>query len=412
MSWKAMPMLLWLFLSSIPIASGQDNNLFTFTADADLNPDQQKILSAIRAERTAENVRVVRIDPRKLSRDQVTLNVAPDVTIESGKTDFKKRGDKNFTWVGNLRKKSGPTADLPARSGEATMVVRDKNVTGNIVAEEGIYEVRPLGNGMHAIIKRDQTKFPRDEHPPSFKQKEKSTQDKIHRQDRKPVAVDDKVKVNILVAYTPAVKKAFADIDGFIQLAVDESNRANKNSGVKFLFNKAHTYQVKYNEDDFDYDTVLEHLEKKGDRRMDQIHTLRNTHKADVVVLLFNKSDYCGLASDILAKESSAFAVVHYECATGYYSFAHEIGHLMGVRHDEVADPTDSPFKYGHGYRNLGTWRTIMAYDCDMGCQRLPYWSNPTIKIPPDGEPGGTEELNNEARVLNETARVIANFRK
>ena len=50
-----------------------------------------------------------------------------------------------------------------------------------------------------------------------------------------------------------------------------------------------------------------------------------------------------------------------------------------------------------------------MSYkaSCD-GCPRLPFWSNPTIKI--RGERGGTIETDN-ARVILEQAERVSKFR-
>ena len=59
-----------------------------------------------------------------------------------------------------------------------------------------------------------------------------------------------------------------------------------------------------------------------------------------------------GQADAIYADASSAFAIVDYDCATGYYSFGHELGHLQGARHDPNNDPTSTPFAYGHGYQD------------------------------------------------------------
>ena len=136
----------------------------------------------------------------------------------------------------------------------------------------------------------------------------------------------------------------------------------------------------------------------------------RDKGGADLQVLIINKSDYCGLADAILATEETAFAIVHYNCATGYYSFAHELGHLMGARHDEETDPTLPPFPYGHGYRDHMKWRTIMAYNCPQSCNRIQYWSNPNVMY--GGEPMGIVNRSDNARVLNETATTMASFRK
>jgi peptidyl-Asp metalloendopeptidase len=101
--------------------------------------------------------------------------------------------------------------------------------------------------------------------------------------------------------------------------------------------------------------------------------------------------------------------VVHHTCAALTYSITHEIGHLIGARHDKALDPNMTPFPYGHGYVNGTKWRDIMSYrqGCS-GCPRIPYWSNPTTKI--RGDAGGTVDADN-ARVILEQAERVAKFR-
>jgi hypothetical protein len=91
------------------------------------------------------------------------------------------------------------------------------------------------------------------------------------------------------------------------------------------------------------------------------------------------------------------------------FSIAHEIGHILGARHDRHTDALDSPFPYGHGYVNGTKWRDIMSYQggCE-GCPRIPYWSNPRITY--NGEPTGTD-ANDNARVILEQALRVSNFR-
>ena len=155
------------------------------------------------------------------------------------------------------------------------------------------------------------------------------------------------------------------------------------------------------------FDTILSDFAGMSDVRAHRDHS-----GADLVALIIAQPDYCGLADAIMAKASTAFAVVYYDCATGYFSFAHELGHLMGARHNEQTDPTKVPFTYGHGYLHISpppSWRTIMAYDCPSHCQRLPYWSNPMIKY--GAVAMGTVATNDDARVLNSTAATVASFR-
>jgi hypothetical protein len=104
-----------------------------------------------------------------------------------------------------------------------------------------------------------------------------------------------------------------------------------------------------------------------------------------------------------------AFTVVHHECAANMYSLAHEIGHIIGARHDEALDDSKEPFSFGHGYVSAKNWRTMMAYkdSCD-GCPRVPVWSSPRIMI--RGVPAGNVESDN-ARVISENAARVAAFR-
>jgi hypothetical protein len=127
-----------------------------------------------------------------------------------------------------------------------------------------------------------------------------------------------------------------------------------------------------------------------------------------VVVLIVDDASACGLATRVGADAEEAFAVVHHSCAALTYSVPHEIGHIIGARHDNAVDHATSPFQYAAGYVNGNKWRDIMSYRAGCNCPRLPFWSNPTIKI--RGEVAGTAHADN-ARVILEQAGRVANFR-
>ena len=235
------------------------------------------------------------------------------------------------------------------------------------------------------------------------------------------VAGDNGSVIDVMAVYTPAARSAAggtAAMNALVDLAVTESNQGYSNSGISPTMNLVHKAEVSYTESG-SFSTDLARLEGKTDGYMDNVHTLRDTYCADMVGLLINNSSACGLASAIMANESEAFQVTHWDCATGYYSFAHEFGHLQGARHDWAADPTNnSPFTYNHGYVNpsLG-WRTVMAYNnsaCIGGyCDRLLYWSNPDITYGgvPLGVPEGTYHAADNRKTINNTAYTVANFR-
>jgi hypothetical protein len=258
------------------------------------------------------------------------------------------------------------------------------------------------------VIRQDQNRFP-PEHPPEFKLREKEAPKEVPSSSKADVSDAPKI-LRILVAYTPKVAAGNPDVNALINLAIAETNLGYTNSQINIRAELAYAYQVNYQEST-SHDTDLDNFRNNNDSIMDEVHDIRNTYKADVCVLLIDNAQYCGTAAAILATESTAFAVVHFTCATGYYSFAHEIGHLQGARHNREADPEASPFRYGHGYYNeLEKWRTIMSYNCNAGCPRLPYWSNPTVRYK-GVTTMGTDDLENDSRVLNETAPIVTAFR-
>ena len=169
-----------------------------------------------------------------------------------------------------------------------------------------------------------------------------------------------------------------------------------------------HAYQTDYVEEGVHFDHVWRFADK-GDGYMDEIHALRDKYKADVAVLIVDDPQGCGLATRVFADADEAFAVVHHDCAALTYSVAHEIGHLIGARHEPAIDKMTTPFPYGHGFVNGTKWRDIMSYrESCGGCPRLPVWSSPVLKV--RGETAGTPEQDN-ARVISEQAARVAAFR-
>lgn len=365
----------------------------------DATPDQSKRLEHLRQLPTTRSVQLVSIDTNALSGNSMAISLPNLAALKFLKTGGETKDTKNFTWSGTLAEE---------QHGGTTLVVSNGEITGSISSPAGLYRISPLGNGVHAVVEVDSAKFPHDE-PESFRLKEKSPI-KFDASTSKPAiakkADSGPTQIDVLVAYTPAAKAGVSDIGATITLAVAEANQSYVNSAVNIHLNLVDSFQVSYSEVGKSFDNILSDFVGMSD-----VNKRRDQSGADLVALIIDKSDYCGLADAILANASTAFAIVYYDCATGYYSFAHELGHLMGARHNEQADPTNTPFAYGHGYRHDAplSWRTIMSYDCPTHCQRLQYWSNPRINY--GTEPMGTAATNDNARVLNATAATVAAFR-
>jgi len=339
----------------------------------------------------------------------LTLNLAPGLDLYAQLVEAYRAESGNLVWSGIIADRGAAGAPLSADSlrfdpiNTAMLVREGDKITGNVHFEGVWYKIRPLRTGGHAIVEVDSQSLPPD-HPPEYGRLRTTRMPETS-----PLIKADTV-IRVMVHYTAAAANASGNISSLIDLAVAETNQGYTNSGVLIDLILAHKGQISYNESG-NFSTDLARYRGTSDGYMDSIHTTRNSVAADVGVLLINNGSYCGLASGIGSTASSAFAAAYWDCATGYYSFAHEIGHLQSARHDPATDGSNSPYAYGHGYQYNGSpkWRTIMAYACSGGCPRLNYWSNPNRTY--NGQPMGTTTRSDNTRVLNNTRTTVAGFR-
>lgn len=225
-----------------------------------------------------------------------------------------------------------------------------------------------------------------------------------------PVPAKSANAITLLVAYTGKAESHYTDIEkDLIAVAVEEANQSFRNSQIDNVkVELVYTYQTDYVESGTHFDHVFRFADR-GDGYMDEVHTIRDEKKADIAVLIVDDKNGCGLAAGVAPAADRAFAVVHQECAAVSYSLAHEIGHLIGARHDVGLDDSAQPFAYGHGYVFGREWRTMMSYEASCGgCVRLPIWSNPLVRV--HGVPAGDASADN-ASVIRKGAARVSRFR-
>ena len=382
-----------LFFCSLCFA----DNLFIDSRDVQaLSVEQQQLVNNIWQRQTTLNARTTEVDFKVLeSKIEIDLNLFPGKQIKVLRTDME-RNRSGYVWNGIVTEGYGT----------ATIVVEGNMATGTISRDDEVYRISPIGEGVHAVSQIDPRMFP-VEHPPM---QESGAIEDVQVEVEETQQADTRAKtIDIIVAYTPSAASASGNMSGLIKLAVNESNQSYRNSGIDLNLRLVHSYRTNYRESG-NFSTDLARFRNKNDGQMDEVHGKREQYKADICILIVNNSQYCGLASTIYASAQTAFAAVHYDCATGYYSFAHEIGHLQGARHNPEMDSSNTPYAYGHGYQDPGRrWRTIMAYNCPGGCTRINSWSNPAKKN--GGKNMGTSSRHNNARALNTSAGRMSSFR-
>lgn len=389
-------------------AASVQEDLLTLVPEPTLTGAQQALLSSIRGRPSSAEVHVARLagTPGQMLREgkAVRISVAPGRQVVAVGEQVEQRAPNDLSWAGAVQ----------GGEGTVQLVLTSRGVTATVRTEDALYRIEPLGGGLHAVSRVALTQLPPEhpsEHPTGALTDAAPERSPFDVSGDLSAAASTQIKV--LVVYTAAAKSAAGDISSLIQLAIDETNKSYTNSSVSITLAKAAVGSVSYSESGRSYSQHVSALKGTTDGMMDIVHSWRNTYAADVVVLVVNDSEACGVAAAIKATASSAFAVVHYSCATGYYSFGHEVGHLQGARHDRYVDSSTTPYAYGHGYVDpYDKWRTVMGYgNACGGCKRIQYWSNPYVKHPSTGQAMGTTTYENNARVLNETRSTVAAFR-
>ncbi len=439
------------------------------------------------------------VDQIRRQRDipEIQIKLFDDVDFTVITEDVRRAKNDGYIWKGHIN-------DHP--NSWSLFIIRDNRLTGNIQVAGTSYSVGTSEGNVLVVTEQNLLALPPDE-PPDFEQEAEKemaeealpeensftelslnvgepvelrtlrTRDfqKLTR-DRSTLEMLDHIThgsfvfdgyqcnpsqktVDVMVVYTDAAEDYYTsngrNIENQIDLAVETVNQSYIDSGIEHRINLVHTVKTDYTEG---RSTMQDRtrLKRKNDGHMDDIHQLRDQYNADLVAYWgYDTSKsykrYCGYAY-IMTKvsgefEDHAFSATRTSCVSNL-TFAHEMGHNMGARHDWRKDKSSRPYKYSHGYVNDNDpwsgsckdggvwetvewdgWRTVMAYDCDnndcAGCPRQPYWSNPNntysatgspnFNPSPPGHPMGVPESDRKPsenyQTLNNTMPVVATFR-
>ncbi|OFX45370.1 MAG: hypothetical protein A2046_06565 [Bacteroidetes bacterium GWA2_30_7] len=362
-----------------------------------------------------ESYQIIDLDLNALTKSKNIEAYCFDSKIVVNETNKFVRNIKNYSWFGR-------SDDYK----NSIMISVNKNdVQGLITKDDELYKIETINNN-YVLIKVNQYELNKKDCGvdnsldsefldfPSEKKKENNSFEKS--------AQNFSCKIRVLVMYTLNASANVSNMQGLAQLSIDQMNQTFINSEINAEVELVHVQLTIYSETNISptssatHDNDLTRFTTNGDGFMDEVHNLRSEYSADICVLICDIPEslgYAGIARSIKSSSQNSFCIVDYWYSFFNITFAHEIGHLIGCRHDESSDANNVPYQYGHGYTvndPNGSWRTIMATtnSCN-GCPRNPYWSNPNVSIPFGVT--GTIATNDNARVINENIENVISHR-
>jgi hypothetical protein len=413
MIWLIVGLLVVLLLGRALRAAGDDSLFIPAPGAA---PEVVDLSSALRT-------RAARVNWNALAptTDEIRLNLFDGLTLTATRERVERSATGGYVWIGREAGQPGSRVSLSVQDGVLAGSVYLQGREWVVIRYAG----DPAG-GLYTIYERD----PRAPEPngPDYVVPPAALAGGEAPSPQNASCLDDGSVIDLMLAYTPAARDAAggtAAVTALINQRVADMNTANRDSAAPFQWRLVQAVEVGYAESG-DIGTELGLLKGMGDGAMDELHGLRDAHKADLVGLLIaqGSNDACGTAFRLselnLGHHIYGFSVAAMDYPGDYtcspFTVAHEFGHNLGNAHDRATEKGGALFPYSYGYQSPNqVFRDIMAYDCPNGCPRVNIWANPDVWYM--GEPTGVDfdvDPANAAdlvRSMNDTRRLVANFR-
>lgn len=240
--------------------------------------------------------------------------------------------------------------------------------------------------------------------------------------------------VDVLLAYTPGMVTRLGSVSAVVTRLnhlVALSNEAYANSQVGSRVRLVGSVEIDYPDNGDDGQVLDDLTNSSANGPLASLRRQRETLGADLVSVvrpfsLKGQNGVCGLGyvnGGNLSSITPASAPYGYSTVSdgsdpdsNYYCFditlAHEMGHNMGLVHEQADASSPGAYPYAYGWRQTlpsGSFATIMAYP--TGSQEmLRYFADPAINLC-NGNACGDVTVANQTLALNQTMPVVAAFK-
>ena len=368
---------------------------------------------------SASRARKVKIKSEYLDDDSVLLELFDDASFVAKVERRRVKANGTKVWVGKVP---------GAPQSQVVLAERNGIVSGTVRWDGRLFEINNAGDGKHSIEEIDASELPAHRNPlsvPADLQGFNESGTATVTSALESTANGAAVTIDLMVVYTEAARARYNPSDGGsegietrIEAAVADINTAYVNSQIDIQLNLVHLAKVGYNEASGDMQQSLNDLTYQSDGQLEEVHAWRDEYGADLVSLISEDGNYCGIAWQMEHVNSGfapwAFNVVRTTCLSNQ-TLGHELGHNQGNEHNREHAGLTPAYSYSYGFRSTGAWRTVMSYNSGCNCPVIDHYSNPNVLY--NSEPTGVDHTQNpsnsanNALSLNNTAPVVAAFR-
>ena len=305
-------------------------------------------------------------------------------------------------------------------------------LSGSIRATEGTWLIRLNKDGQSSLEKFDKSQYQQvtDILPIQEKRVKKTTKQNVtsssynanyfqHIQTQEPAGFSESNDIRILIYYSDQAILAYPNLEDLIELDFADANQALVNSNIEATYTLAGLIRLADKKGDTN---LYDMLERTGNfERMDEMRDKYDADLAHFYGWRLTGESVCGVA--FYSVDSTGWVDSRYgvgataPMCTGTLTFAHEVGHNLGARHDRYVQDggTDD---YAYGYVDLeNEFQTIMSFTdkCNENgkyCTEITHYSNPEINY--NEQPTGIDKAQVDAadnsQLITHVANVVANY--